>query len=261
MPQLQHLQAAELDAIVAALDRDGACIVTDYLDASTCQSLAADFQPHLDELDWGVDDLGYRNDFYGSQTKRLHGLFDKSGTMADVLMHPLMDQLTRRFFVESQLARDVRLSNAELMVLGSNQGVQTFHTDAASWRRAQAKESDEILLSVNIALTPFTASNGATRVVPGSHRWEAGREPAPEEVCQAEMPAGAALVYTGNVIHSGGANHEESTRTGLYLGYIPSWLRPIENHLVTNRLDAVMALPPAARVLLDVSPGGFTVYA
>ena len=59
------------------------------------------------------------------------------------------------------------------MVLAKDQGVQEFHTDGASWRRVQTAEKangNEILISANCALTDFTATNGATRVVPGSHK-------------------------------------------------------------------------------------------
>jgi hypothetical protein len=258
---LVHVDAADVDAILEAVAEDGGCIARGVLTDQQCRALLDDFSPHLEAMDWGRDDLGYRNDFYGTKTKRLHGLFSKSSRMTDVLTHPLFLALAERLFVDSGFAGDVRLSNTELMVLGRDQGVQDFHTDGVSWRRVQQREDREILISANCALTPFTATNGATRVVPGSHRWPADRRPREDEVCLAEMPAGSALIYSGNVIHAGGANAEADVRVGLYLGYIPSWLRPIENQLVTNEPADVLALPERARRLLDVVEGGFTVYA
>lgn len=258
---LEFVDKQDTAAVMTALSRDGACVIPEYLSDSACDHLMGDFRPHLDGFDWGIDELGYRDDFYGTRTKRLHGLFSKSAHMADVLTHPLMMDVTRRAFVETELAREVRLSNTELMVLGQGQGNQDFHTDGVSWRRAQQSEENEILISVNIALTPFRKSNGATRVVPGSHLWPSGRAPRDDEIEFAEMPRGAALMYTGNVVHSGGSNDENEARVGLYLGYIVSWLRPIENQLVTNDPADVFALPDAAQQLLDVSKGGFTVYA
>ena len=99
---------------------------------------------------------GNRDNFYGQQTKRLHGLFSKSPRMHEVLTHPLFLSLARRMFVEPRIANDIRLSNTELMVLSKDQDVQEFHTDGASWRRIQATEKvngNEILLSANCALT------------------------------------------------------------------------------------------------------------
>ena len=51
-------------------------------------------------------------------------------------------------------------------------------------------------------------------------------------VCQKDLLFSS--VDSGRVIHSGGANDSEHTRIGLYFGYIPSWLRPIENSAVTQ---------------------------
>ncbi len=261
MPQLQSLEHSNQEAILGALDQDGACIALDLLSVELCNALLADFSPHLEALGVGVDELGYREAFYGEQTQRLHGLFSKSVSTEAVLVQPLMLALCQKMLVETGLARDIRLSNAELMVLHQGQTQQVYHSDAASWQLAQQLESRELLLSANYALTDFTAENGATCVVPGSHRWEAGRTPKSAEVCQAIMPRGSVLLYTGNVLHAGGANTTAEARVGLYLGYMASWLRPLENHLLTNRAEDVLALGDQAQHLLDVTPGGFTVYA
>jgi hypothetical protein len=261
MNHLIHIDTGSVDDILDAVTQDGACIARNVLTNEQCGALMTDFTPHLKAMDWGRDELGYRSDFYGARTKRLHGRFSKSPRMTEVLTHPLFLALAERLFIDSGFADDVRLSNTELMVLGKDQTAQDFHTDGVSWRRIQRQAGQEILISANCALTPFTASNGATRVVPGSHRWPPERKPRDHEVCLAEMPAGSALIYAGNVIHAGGANFESDVRVGLYLGYIPSWLRPIENQLVTNTPAHVLALPERARRLLDVTDGGFTVYA
>ena len=264
MVSLQRIDAARVDDIQAAVARDGACVALNVLSPELCDALIADFKPHLDDMPWGTDELGYRDNFYGQQTKRLHGLFSKSPKMQEVLTHPLFLALATRMFVEPRISNDIRLSNTELMVLNKDQDVQEFHTDAASWQRIQAAEKangNEILISANCALTDFTETNGATRVVPGSHLWKEDRPPKDDEVCLAVMPKGSALIYTGNAVHSGGANREDEARYGLYLGYIVSWLRPIENQLVTNDEKDILALPEAAQRLLDVSEGGFTVFA
>ena len=254
----------DVEAILAALAQDGACIVADVLPHDLCDRLMADFSHALGEQSWGTDDLGYRDNFYGNKTKRLHGLFSHSEEMANLLLTPLFVRLARSILVDSGLARDIRLSNAELMVLGQGQTNQEMHSDAASWYRAQMVEraaGQEILVSVNCALTDFTQTNGATRVVPGSHLWAPDRQPREEEIELAVMSRGSVLVYTGNVLHSGGENRETDMRVGLYMGYAASWLRPLENQLLTNRVEDVLRLPEAAQQLVDVVPGGFTVFA
>jgi hypothetical protein len=268
VPRLRSVPARE-EALPDALDalaRDGACIVTDLLSPDTCRAMLDDFAPHLDAAGWGEDPFGYGSGFFGERTKRLHGLFSRSPRMGALVAHPFVDRIVRRVLIDSGKAREVRISNAELMVLGSDQPAQELHSDGISWHRAQAYERDrsdsdgEFLLSLNVALTPFTERNGATVVVPGSHRWEAGRAARPEETCRAVMPRGAALLYGGNVLHGGGAHGGGAPRVGLYVGYVVSWLRPLENHLVTNAPEDVRALPAAVQRLLDVVPEGFTVF-
>jgi len=267
MPELEtFMHSAPTSDVLAAIARDGACIVHDLLGDDFCNEIKADFGSHLQSMPWGDDKLGYRDAFYGQQTKRLHGLFSKSPKMVDVLTNPVLLKVARDMLLCDDRARDIRLSNTELMVLGQDQPAQVFHTDGGSWPRAQRHERlldplNEILVSANIALTPFTSTNGATRVVPGSHLWAPDREPQASEICQAIMPKGAVLLYSGNVIHSGGANQAETTRIGLYLGYVVSWLRPLENYLVTNKPEDVFALTEEAQQLLDIAPGGFTVFA
>lgn len=261
VPALAKHNAAALEDIRATLRRDGACIALDMLSAKDCDQLNTDFASHLAALQQGQDDLGYREAFYGTHTKRLHGLFSKSTLTAALLAHHTLTSLSQSMLVDSGIANAVRLSNAELMVLYQGQSQQAYHRDSASWQRAAHMHSDDFLLSANFALTDFTAENGATWVAPGSHHWEPGRKPAPGETCQALMPKGSALLYLGNAIHAGGANQTEQPRVGLYMGFVASWLRPLENQLLTNRPEDLWTLPEAAKQLLDLTPGGYTVYA
>ena len=151
MPELQSLTSDNEQAIQAAIQADGACIVLDLLTHEQCDQLMADFGPHLNDMSWGMDELGYKSNFYGAQTKRLHGLFSKSSMMEQVLTTPLLVSMAEKVLVNDKKSKDFRLSNAELMVLAEHQQVQEFHTDGGSWYHAQALESpDEILLSANI---------------------------------------------------------------------------------------------------------------
>ena len=92
----------------------------------------------------------------------------------------------------------------------------------------------EAMINCMWAVDEFTAENGATNVVPGSHRWERvglipEREPLPEEITQGAMPAGSVLIYFGSLLHCGGANRTAKPRTGVVLSYCQGWLRQSEN--------------------------------
>lgn len=54
--------------------------------------------------------------------------------------------------------------------------------------------------------------NGATRVIPGSHRWDFERTFTDDMTVPAEMKAGSCLFYSGKLVHGGGANRTANVR-------------------------------------------------
>ena len=105
------------------------------------------------------------------------------------------------------------------------------------------------------ALTDFTVANGATRVVPGSHKWSPDREARPEEITRAQMSAGSALLYLGSTLHGGGANTTAAeSRRGMFLGYAVGWLRTEENLFLTVPIEKVRKMPLRVQELLGYKP-------
>jgi len=78
-------------------------------------------------------------------------------------------------------------------------------------------------------LDDFTESNGATEVIPGSHRWGPERRPEDHEAVKVKAKAGSVLIFAGNLLHRGGANRGKSTRLAITIQYCQPWLRTIEN--------------------------------
>jgi ectoine hydroxylase-related dioxygenase (phytanoyl-CoA dioxygenase family) len=111
-----------------------------------------------------------------------------------------------------------------------------------------------------IAFVDFTRDNGATRVVPGSHRWpdrwlspaeqHARPQLEPEQLAYAEMPAGSAVIYSGGTIHAGGANSTDGPRRGAHLSYCLGWLRTEENNVLSTPPEVAARLPRPAQELL-----------
>jgi len=112
-----------------------------------------------------------------------------------------------------------------------------------------------VVVNTMWALDDFTEANGATRIVPGSHRW-VDRLPADgDEVVAAAMPAGSVNFYLGRLYHGGGANRTDLPRLGVILEYVASWLRPQENHILAVPADVVATLPERLQELL-----GYNIY-
>ena len=88
------------------------------------------------------------------------------------------------------------------------------------------------------ALTDFTEENGATRVVPGSHRSadvpDYSKHQSEYQTEPVEMPAGSVLVFDGGLWHTSGENTTADTwRLGLQVSYCAGYIRPLQNMLLS----------------------------
>lgn len=259
MRKLIHFKRTDpLDDVLAGLDREGGVVIDGFIEAALAEQLVTDFQGQLDDVPWGNNDEPDRSEatdvFFGYRTKRLHGLIVRSSVFERVLTDEFALGCANR--VLGDYSKEVILSTNELMAIGGDEVQQAFHRDADAWHHVP-RPRPELLVSFNVALTDFTADNGATVVVPGSNRWDRSRKPAPGEIGQAIMSKGSALLYVGELLHAGGANATGQTRIGMYFGYIPSWLRPLENSYVTLTEAAMKRLTPAAQQLVGYSETGF----
>jgi ectoine hydroxylase-related dioxygenase (phytanoyl-CoA dioxygenase family) len=99
------------------------------------------------------------------------------------------------------------------------------------------------------ALDDFTAANGGTLVVPGSHRHARGK-PAASEAVAVEMPAGSVLIFSGRLWHGGGANTSTRPRLGVVIDYAQPWLHPCEAHTLSADPAQVRLLPQRLQELL-----------
>ncbi|MEO0501084.1 MAG: phytanoyl-CoA dioxygenase family protein, partial [Pseudomonadota bacterium] len=72
-----------------------------------------------------------------------------------------------------------------------------------------------------------------------------------DEIASAEMRAGSVLIFTGTVIHGGGANAtSDEERLGTLIHYAPNWLRQQENQYLSCPPDVAAGLDPELRRLI-----------
>jgi ectoine hydroxylase-related dioxygenase (phytanoyl-CoA dioxygenase family) len=241
---------APLAVLLDALDCDGAVIVHDMLAPEVVAALRAELGPTEHATDGGPRraDAGVVR-FWGGRTKRFTRLAQRSDAFADhVLVHPLLGAVADALLLPH--CEQYWMNTGQMMILGPGESAQYLHRDADNWPRMCRPDSPEVTVSCMFALSDFTAEVGATRVVPGSHRWD-DYDRVASESAQAVMPPGAGLIYTGRVLHGAGANRTaDAWRWGMHLSYVVGWLTPEEAGCLGVSPERARALPARAQQLL-----------
>lgn len=255
--ELQRLKSSVSPAeLCAILERDGAAVVEDLLSPDQLARLNAELDGFVDAVAPGLRHPTHEEiiEFYGFSTIRIDGLPAKSDTFVELMLHPLLTQTADHFLLPN--CRDYLLNTGQLIQIGPGETEQELHNDESAWPEVP-RPKPLLEIEAMFALSDFTAANGATRVVPGSHRWEAERKAEADEITQAEMTAGSALFYLGSTIHGGGANRTaDQSRRGMFLGYVVGWLRTEENTFLTVPFEKARRMPQRVQELLGYKSHG-----
>jgi ectoine hydroxylase-related dioxygenase (phytanoyl-CoA dioxygenase family) len=248
---IPRLRATDPTAeIVRALNETGVVLVDDMLEPDVLEPFNAEIDAFLEAADPNrklVNPL--IEGFFGPHTQHITGVAAKSRTFVDhLLCHPVLLGVCDEILLPS-CAR-YQLNIAHVLDRRAGSPLQLLHRDELVWVHLPNPHPEVQVASI-LALEDFRAENGATRIIPGSHRWPRDREPQLDELVAAEMPAGAAVIYLGSTIHGGGPNTTtDETRRGMHQSYTLGWLRTEENHYLGTPLEVARELPRQALELL-----------
>ncbi len=232
------------DAVAASLDEHGYALIEGLLAPD-------DVAGRLDALhDLFVATPTGRNSFEGFHTQRVYAVYAKTRAFDDLAVHPLLLGA-----LDHALGGYYQFSAPVALQIGPGEAAQVLHRDEDVY--PLPRPHAPVVVNSMWALCDFTADNGATRLIPGSHRWPEDRRPAADghETVVATMPAGSVLIYLGGLWHGGGANTTDRPRPGLLLESVVSWLRPQETQLVAVPPEVARALPDRLQELL-----GYNVF-
>jgi ectoine hydroxylase-related dioxygenase (phytanoyl-CoA dioxygenase family) len=243
-----HLDArtARVEEIVAVIDRDGAIILDRALTPAQVDAILSELEPFI------AGTAPIPDDFVGRKTTRTGALVARSESVREVVLDPKVLSV-----VSSILCRhssNIQLSVTQIMRLLPGQPAQQLHRDRYLWS-ASLPGDIEPLVDCIFAMTDFTEANGATRIVPGSHRWEFDRAGSHDESVPAEMSRGSVVIYTGSVVHGAGENTTNSPRIGMYFQYLLAWLRQEENQYLSCPPEVAKDLEPELQALLGYTTG------
>jgi ectoine hydroxylase-related dioxygenase (phytanoyl-CoA dioxygenase family) len=233
--------AAHFDAI-----RDqGYTVVPDAIEPELVAALTDD----LDRLERDLAIEPASNEFEGSRTLRVYNLLAHGAIWQQVPVHPNVLPV-----VERVLDAGCLVSSLSSISILAGETSQPIHADdqLIPLRKPHAPT----VCNSMWALTDFTEANGATRIVPGSHRWDHspdfGRT---YDTVPAEMAQGSVLIWHGSLWHGGGANATDERRIGIAMNYCAGFIRQQENQQLGIPAEIARGFSPRLRELV-----GYGVY-
>ncbi|MYU22613.1 phytanoyl-CoA dioxygenase family protein [Streptomyces sp. SID8352] len=242
------------------MDRDGGVIIEDLFAPEVVAGLLRDLTPVLGGVEFGREEF-----FAGARTRRAGALFARTDGILHIARNPLYLGLSRHILQKpvdvwfgterTTITPDIQIGVTQAIQIAPGQGAQPLHRDDTSFLWRHPHYGREARVQIMVALSEFTAGNGGTLVIPGSHRWDDERMPSPEEAVATEMTPGSALVWVGSTYHGGGTNTSDTLRTGITMGYDLASLRQEENQYLSVPLSRVRALPEEVQRMLGWSSG------
>ena len=212
----EKVDADVLAAHLVNLDRDGYLVVENVLSPQQLQAVRREVTPLLQKKG--------RNFFEGELTQRIYSVIAKTLTCNPLVENPMVLAL-----LDEVLKPDYLLSQLQVINILPGESQQPIHFDDGFYDIARPRRA--LGAATVLAIDDFTQDNGATMVIPGSHKW-GDRMPTDEDLQQqisCEMPAGSAVFFLGTLWHGGGENRSKQPRLAATAQYCEGFCRSQEN--------------------------------
>ncbi len=195
----------------------GYCVLEDRLPEARARSMAEDFlKLHADPR---YDHCKHVSPGY----ETLFGMMNYDDRVWDCAFHPDMVAIGRHILGER--CRVVEACSKPNWP--GSEGQWPLHVDSAG-EFAQVPDVPWMINTIWM-LTDFTSENGATRIVPMSHRSRRkgppiDLEPDDPMIATVTGRSGSVMMWHGGLFHGAGPNTGRDIRIGLNLAYYPRWM-------------------------------------
>ncbi|MFT6044780.1 MAG: hypothetical protein ACI9WC_000478, partial [Arenicella sp.] len=152
------LAGRALNDLCEQYEDQGYLIFDNVLDVAQLQKLRDELAPCLEP------DISGRNDFEGVKSNRVYAMLNKSATFAELATHPLA-----LGFAEAELGKSCLLSACLAIQLKPGESAQPWHFDDSHLEIPRPRPAYG--LSAFWAIDKTNELNGATEIIPGSHKW------------------------------------------------------------------------------------------
>jgi ectoine hydroxylase-related dioxygenase (phytanoyl-CoA dioxygenase family) len=239
------LTPEEVETHAARIETDGYTILENVIAEDLLDRLEAD----LLRIEREESVTPAQNIFEGFRTVRIYNLLARGKLYEEIPVHENVLPL-----VEKVLDRGCLVSSLSSIAIGPSETPQPLHAD--DQLIPLPRPHVPLVCNTMWAVTDFTAENGATRVVPRTHRDVKVPELGTEyETVAAVMKRGSVLVWNGSLWHGGGANRTDRRRLGIAMNYCAGWMRQQENQQLGIPVEVARGFSPRLRKLV-----GYGIY-
>jgi hypothetical protein len=249
MPVPHLPPTASVEDVATALEAEGCVVVDDLVTPELLDTLGAELEPFMAATPYG-------DDFSGDHTRRTGGLIARSPVSRELVTHPTVTGAVGSVLGH---ATAFQLHLTQVISIEPGQVAQPVHRDQWAFDFFSFPNGFEVTCNTIWAMTDFTEANGATRVIPGSHRSEDKLRFVEADTEPAEMRKGSVLLYTGALYHGGGPNSSDGTRHGVNITYAVGWLRQEENQYLSVPTEIARDLPDDLLRLMGYAPGAYAL--
>jgi hypothetical protein len=278
---------ASMEALQRCLDEDGGLILLDAVSEADCDQVISELGPYVEAT------AVAQSDFAGFNTQRTGAVVARSPSSVAMWAHPKVLALCKYALGQQKLrGRDPKkavsglsaltgglkyqLSMTQIMKINPGETAQFVHADKGHYTYPLPNDLEPEMATM-WALSDFTAQNGGTLVIPGSHLWDGQKQKdfyggnaltASKElkmshfkqVAPTIMPKGSCLVYGSSTYHAGGDNISNAPRWGLRLAYNLAFLRQEENQYISCPAEVARRLPEELQALIGYDSLGALGY-
>lgn len=233
------------------LKAQGYSIIPDFLTPEGLNAVRETLAPYLGRYQG-------RNDFEGFKTERVYTLVARGKIFEDIVEDARVMDVCGQYLHPGFL-----LTASQSICIYPGETAQPLHYDDTFYTIPRPRPP--ISISTIVAVDAFTAENGGTEIIPGSHLWgddavggaytgDAAGVAMPKSLEQQlmplEMPAGACVVFLGTLVHRGGANRSAKPRLAFSNQYCQPWARTQENFYLGVPNEKVRTMSPQLQSLL-----------
>lgn len=236
----------DIGAVVAEIREVGYAVVENFLPQEDIRAIRKSFNTEVPITEMRA--IGTKT----GRTWRAHNLLGKTRAADHVFLDPRL-----RAIVDGVIGRHNQINITTLFNTLPGETRQLLHQDDGLWPIPRPHPA--FLCNALIAFDDFTRDNGATHLVPHSHK-ATGPVDQGAETVQVEMPSGSMVLWEGGMWHAGGANNtEDEERMGFFISHQISYLRPQEIQLLAIPPEVVRTLPRKLQRLVGYHPFGIGV--